>query len=88
MQLQTIADVSDYSAHALTKNRLYLLDDEYITIANLSGSVINRIKINRLKIDDHKIFDVENVYPIMYVTGNGDILFYDMGNKCFRMIYL
>lgn len=72
--------------YCLKENYFYLAGDNTISKFNYDANEINSFSTENIEIKDKKSFNINNMYEKFFVSSNDDIVFYDMTNKCFRMI--
>ena len=86
-QCVEVTPISDYNAHMVTKNGVYLMNSSGITKTDFNGRIQGTLKYDNIDIDDCKPFNINSVYPILYQCEDNNIIFYDMQNNCFRTIH-
>ena len=78
--------IKNVDGYCLKENYFYLAGNNTISKFDYDTNEINSFMANDIEIKDRKSFSTENMYEKFFVSSNDDIVFYDMTNKCFRMI--
>lgn len=82
-----IMPMPTHQAHNVTENGVYIMNSSGITKTDFNGKILNTLNYKDIKINDSKPFHINNVAPVLYSSGNDDIVFYDISNKSFRIIH-
>lgn len=78
--------ISEMPFRGVINNNAYLLVSNAFGVFTLDGESILNIPFEDIEIADKKRFDVEDINMMLMATKNNDIVFYDMWNKCFRIV--
>ena len=73
------------SCAGINNNRAYIIQGNKLYNLSLDGEIIKEIDLkNDIEIKDS--MSIGSIFNKLFVSSNDEVIFYDMTNKCFRMI--
>ena len=86
VNINQINSFKNIKSSTLTKNYIYLITNNNIGKLDYNGYIIESINFSDINVVDKISFNANCFLETFYINSNDDIVFYDMTNKCFRMI--
>ena len=85
-ELNQIVSLQSKSCIGGNSNGFCIINNEYLVFTDIDGNIEKHIQLSDIDITDETYLVFNNMIGKLFISSNGDVVFYDTARKAFRMI--